>query len=102
MGNGKLSGAVLDSGPLIHLTEIGCLRFLNIFDILYVAHAVWLETVGKSRISQNELPKETDIQQVLLSPPEVTQFVQENGLIELHAGEQECFICAEKGAYLLC
>lgn len=44
MGTGEVNAAVADAGPLIHLTEIGCLPFLHIFDILHVPEAVWSET----------------------------------------------------------
>lgn len=33
VGTGEVNAAVADAGPLIHLTEIGCLPFLRIFDI---------------------------------------------------------------------
>ena len=46
MGAGELRAAV-DAGPLIHLTDIGCLRFLKSFDALYVPDAVRLETVAQ-------------------------------------------------------
>lgn len=45
MGTGELSIAVADAGPLIHLTEIGCLPLLRIFDALHIPDAVWSETV---------------------------------------------------------
>ena len=39
MGTGKLNTAVADAGPLIHLSEIGCLSVMCIFDI-FVTHAI--------------------------------------------------------------
>jgi len=35
VGTGELK-ATADAGPLIHLAEIGCLRFLNSFDVLHI------------------------------------------------------------------
>jgi hypothetical protein len=64
MGHGKLSSAVLDSGPLIHLTEIDCLRLLRIFHALCIPHAVWLETVGQNRVSEDRLAAEPNIHTV--------------------------------------
>jgi predicted nucleic acid-binding protein len=86
--------ASVDAGPLIHLTEIGCLRFLNGFDALHVPDAIWFETVSQDRISQTDLLNVKNIQRHTLSKPEVEEFVNENNLSALHAGEQEClFVC---------
>ncbi len=69
MGPGELKAAV-DAGPLIHLTEISCLRFLNSFDALYVPDAVWLETVAQSRISLTDLTNLKNIQRHSLAESE--------------------------------
>lgn len=101
MGDGELKAA-LDAGPLIHLAEIGCLRFLNIFDTLCVPYAVWLETVEQNRISRNDLSNLKNIQRYSLLKPEVSQFVKENNLSELQAGEREClFACLQRGISIL-
>lgn len=42
MGAGRLA-AVSDTGPLIHLAEIGCLPLLTIFEELHIPEGVWLE-----------------------------------------------------------
>jgi hypothetical protein len=34
VGIGKLTLAVADAGPLVHLSEIGCFSHLRIFDVL--------------------------------------------------------------------
>jgi hypothetical protein len=36
VGSGAANLAVVDAGPLIHLSEIGCLPLLRVFDILVV------------------------------------------------------------------
>lgn len=101
MGAGELKAAV-DAGPLIHLAEIDCLRFLNSFDVLHVPDAVWLETVAQGRISQTDLSNLKNIQRHSLAESEIEQFVKENSLSELHAGEQEClFVCLSKGISML-
>ena len=55
MGPGAVNVAVVDAGPLIHLTEIGCLSLLRIFDTLHIPDAVWSETVGQGRVSQGDV-----------------------------------------------
>lgn len=96
MGVGELK-ATTDAGPLIHLAEIGCLRFLNRFDALHVPDAVWLETVARGRISKTDLSNLQNIQRHSLAESEVEQFVEKNNLSELHAGEQECLhVCLSK------
>jgi len=55
MGFGAVNVAVVDAGPLIHLTEIGCLSLLRIFDILHIPDAVWSETVGQGRAPQDDV-----------------------------------------------
>ncbi len=43
-----MSEAVLDAGPLIHLSELDALDVLGDVDVLYVPDAVW-EEVGKNQ-----------------------------------------------------
>ena len=85
MGDGELK-ITADAGPLIHLAEIGCLRFLNRFDVLHVPDAVWLETVARGRISGADLAKLQNIQRHSLTESDVEQFADKNNLSELHAG----------------
>jgi predicted nucleic acid-binding protein len=102
VGDGELKEAVADSGPLIHLAEIGCLQLLCLFDILHVPRAVWLETVEQARLSERDLSAATNIQRYALPHSEVNQFVEENKITELHAGEREClFLCREKRIAIL-
>ena len=98
MGNGKLKAAVVDAGPLIHLAEIDCFRLLRAFGTLWVPHAVWLETAEQNRLSQYDLSEEPNILQYSAPQLDVTRFVKENSLTDLHAGEQEClYLCRERG-----
>jgi len=97
VGHGKLRPAVLDSGPLIHLAEIGCLRLLRIFESLCIPQAVWLETFGQNRISQNDLGAELNIQHYSVPRSELVNFIAKGNLTELHGGEQEClFLCQQR------
>lgn len=84
--------ATADAGPLIHLHEIGCLRFLNSFATLHIPDAVWFETVAQNRISQTDISELKNIQRHSLSKSEIAKFVHKNNLFELHTGEQECFL----------
>lgn len=102
MGAGKISTAVTDAGPLIHLTEIGRFRFLRVFDSLYIPDAVWSETVEQSRIPQSEILTLGTVQRYTVPPLQVVQFIQENGLEGLHAGEREClWLCRQIGVSIL-
>ena len=88
MGAGELK-ATTDAGPLIHLAEIGCLRFLNSFDALHVPDAVWLETVAQGRISRTDLSNLQNVQRHSLAESEVEQFVKQSaiktGLVNIYA-----------------
>lgn len=96
MGTGELKAAV-DAGPLIHLAEIGCLKFLSRFDELHIPEAVWLETVAQGRIAQTDLSILKNIQRHSANPLEIDKFVKENNLSRVHSGEQEClFVCLSK------
>jgi len=44
MGNGNLI-AVADAGPFIHLAEVNCPSFLNVFTRLHVPETVWSEII---------------------------------------------------------
>ena len=79
MGVEKIS-AVTDSGPLIHLTEIGCLQMLSIFGNLHVPEAVWEETVKRGRTSKEDFLKLSNVERHNLSQLDVTRFVERNNL----------------------
>jgi len=96
VGDGKLKEAVADSGPLIHLSEIGCLQLLSLFDRLYVPNAVWFETVERDRLSERELSSATNIQRHTLSHGHVEQFITKYKIAGLHSGEQECLLLAQE------
>ncbi|MCL0064854.1 hypothetical protein M1N44_00375 [Dehalococcoidia bacterium] len=101
MGTGGIS-AVSDAGPLIHLCEIDCLPLLRIFETLHIPDAVWLETVEQGRTSQADVLRLSNVQPHTLLQAEVTQFIVENSLEELHAGECEClYLCRQIGVPIL-
>jgi predicted nucleic acid-binding protein len=93
VGAGKLN-AVLDAGPLIHLSEIGCLRLLNHFDALHVPDAVWAETVERGRVAEADFAILKNIQRHRLNGFQVKDFIEKMNLQGLHAGDREClFVC---------
>jgi len=96
LGNGKLKPAVVDAGPIIHLKEIGCLSYLQLFPTLHIPDAVWSETVGHGRVLKEELTRLDNIQHHTLNNSDVERFIKDNGCEDLDAGEREClYLCRE-------
>ena len=96
MGNGKLKPAVVDAGPIIHLKEISCLSYLQLFPTLHIPDAVWSETVGHGRVLKEELTRLDNIQLHTLNNLDVERFIKDNGCEDLDAGEREClYLCRE-------
>lgn len=89
MGNERLV-AVTDSGPIIHLTEIGCLSVLNIFDSLHVPDAVWAETVEYGRILPTDILRLSNLKRHSFPDDDITVFIKNYNIHELHSGECEC------------
>ena len=89
MGDERLNVAVADAGPLIHLAEIDCLFLLTVFENLHIPEAVWGETVGQSRVSEQALLNSVTIQRQVLDPSHLASFIQGNRLAFLQEGEQE-------------
>jgi predicted nucleic acid-binding protein len=101
VGVGKLS-AVIDSGPLIHLTEIGCFQILSIFASLHIPEAVWSETVECGRAPIENFVKLSNIERHNLSQSDVTRFVEKSNLKNLHSGEREClYLCNHMNVSIL-
>jgi predicted nucleic acid-binding protein len=101
VGSGRLT-AVTDAGPLIHLTEIGCLHILSIFGNLHVPEAVWVETVESGRTSSEDFLKLSKVERHNIPQSNVTWFVEKNNLKDLHSGECEClYLCKQIGVPIL-
>lgn len=101
MGAGGIN-AVSNAGPLIHLTEIDCLPLLRFFETLHIPEAVWSEAVEQWRVPQADVLRLGNVQRHTLSQAKVTQFIGENSLEELHAGECEClYLCQQLGVPIL-
>jgi predicted nucleic acid-binding protein len=96
VGAGGVSAAVVDAGPLIHLTEIGGLALLRLFDVLHVPHAIWTETVGRGRVREADLVGLSNVHRHILLPADVARFVHEHSLETLQAGDTEClYLCQQ-------
>ena len=98
MGLGGVNSVVADAGPLIHLSEIGRLSFLRIFDIVHIPDAVWSETVELGRVEKDDIGRLAIARRHTLPRPQVTHFRQRRGLDDLQDGECEClFLCQQIG-----
>ncbi|MFH1146736.1 MAG: hypothetical protein V1736_03415 [Pseudomonadota bacterium] len=94
MGDGKVSIAVADAGPFIHLAEIQCLPLLRVFDVVHIPDAVWLETIGHRRLSQEDVVRLGIFQRQDVPQTEVVRFAQEQGCGDLQDGELEgLYLC---------
>jgi predicted nucleic acid-binding protein len=86
--------AVIDAGPLIHLSELGVLPLLRVFGELHVPQAVWAETAGQERVAAADLLDLDILIQHSVASSDVDHFVQAHSLSALHVGEQAClFLC---------
>ena len=91
MGPGRLA-AVADTGPLIHLAEVGCLPLLTIFEALHIPERVWREADRPASIRE-EL---RFAMRHTLQAEEVESFTADHGLQRLQAGERESlFLCSQ-------
>lgn len=96
MGHESINVSVADAGPVIHFAEIGCLSLLGVFECVHIPEAVWIETVGLSRVVEHELLEKANVQRHDLDRLKVDQFITENELSFLQYGEKESlFLCKQ-------
>lgn len=91
MGSARVA-AVADTGPLIHLAEIGCLHLLAIFEELHIPEGVWLEADRPATIRE-ELTSSTIH---VLAKDEIASFTACQNLERLQAGERESLLLCFK------
>lgn len=97
MGPGRLA-AVADTGPLIHLAEVGCLPLLSIFEALHIPEGVWREADRPATIREEI----RFAQRHTLEIEEVESFSAHHGLEKLQAGERESLLlCSQLGVPVL-
>jgi predicted nucleic acid-binding protein len=93
MGIGRLS-VVADTGPILHLAEVGCLELLDVFDRIHIPEAVSQELDRQGQAFHSEIAALSAIQQHVPLQNAVLQFVSANHLEDLHFGEREClYLC---------
>jgi predicted nucleic acid-binding protein len=90
VGARSISAAVVDADPFIHLSEIGGVALLGLFEVLHLPDTVWSETVGRGRVRPADLLGLSAIHRHALLSAEVSPFVQEHGFETLQAGDIEC------------
>ena len=98
MGTEEIKVAVADAVPLIHLSEIGGLTLLHVFDAIHIPYAVRLE-ISEHR---KNISKEIHITSHNLPEAQISKFTNEERLEKLHSGEIEClYLCKQKGLPIL-
>lgn len=102
MGAKRVKAAVADSGPLIHLEEIGSLSLLRLFEQLHIPQTVWSEATHRDRVAETSLLELDNIERQFPAQKELAVFVQNKGLQTLHAGECESlFVCHQTNVPLI-
>jgi hypothetical protein len=88
LGAGEVAGAIVDSGPLIHLHEARCLPLLDVVAPLHALEEVWREVAAHGG------PPETDLLSIGLGrephPVDIESFIETADLGRLDRGEREC------------
>jgi predicted nucleic acid-binding protein len=94
VGLGRVNAAVVNTGPLLHLAEIDGLTLLQVFDLLHIPDAVWAEAMRQGRLAHAEVERLGNVQRATVLQAEVTQFIREHRLEDLHLGECQClYLC---------
>ena len=99
MGARRISAAVVDAGPFIHLAEIGGLGLLGIFEALHVPDTIWSETVGRGRVQMADVVGLSSLHRHSLPSGEVFQFMQEQSLEALKLGTPNVSTSVSSSAY---
>lgn len=102
MGNKSGPTAIADTGPLIHLFEIGHLSLLQVvFSSISIPQAVWDESVVAGRIPAGDL-EAILAQRVLVSADQLLEVTALPEIAGLQRGELECLaLCRSRIINLL-
>lgn len=79
--------AVSNSGPLIHLAQIGKFKVLNIFSKIYLPEEVYQEVNTKDEPGQKELKEAKNIQICKVSRKDVKSIEEKLTGLKVHKGE---------------
>lgn len=87
---------VSDTGPLIHLSEIGCINLLNNFQMIYVPESVHGEYYKHKKANDPDFFELKNITITKVQIEEVSAFINNHGLSNLHSGERDClYLCQD-------
>ncbi len=93
---------VSDTGPLLHLSEIGCINFLNVFEKVIVPTSVRQEYLKHEASDTPEIFSLKNIKNAIADIDEVQKFIAKYNLNNLHSGEIEClFLCKRNSINIL-
>lgn len=99
MGDAELTVAVADTGPIIHLNEIGCMPLLLLFDSIEIPDAVWAEAVEPGRVPEADLLALANLTRRHVHDHAVARFIAQGGLDDLHRAECEALLlCRQTGS----
>ncbi|NOZ61243.1 MAG: hypothetical protein GXO74_06140 [Calditrichaeota bacterium] len=93
MGIKKMS-VVSDTGPLLHLSEIGCAQLLLQFKKIYTPESVCDEYEKHKRTSDADVLNFKNVKHISVKESKLKDFIRQYNLGELHLGETEClYLC---------
>ena len=96
MGIKKIS-VVSDTGPLIHFSEIGCIKLMSQFKQIFIPDSVRQEyEKHKINIEPDVLFFE-NIKKISVKSEKRKKFINEHQIEKLHLGETEClYVCRSR------
>jgi len=87
---------VADTGPLIHLSEIGCINLLKNFQMIHVPESVHGEYYKHKKENDPDFFELKNIKITIVQPEKVSDFIEKHGLSNLHSGERDClYLCQD-------
>lgn len=95
MGFGNLT-VVADTGPFLHLTEIGCIDFFNVFEKIIVPTSVRQEYLKHKESITPDFFNLKNIENEIADLDEIQKFKKKYNLNKLHSGEIECLYFCKK------
>lgn len=87
---------VSDTGPLLHLSEIGCINLLKYFDNIFIPESVRFEYYKHKKRSDPDVFELNNIELRKVQDTKVKNFIETQNLFNLHAGEKDClYLCSK-------
>jgi hypothetical protein len=91
LGPGEVAGAIVDSGPLIHLFEAGCLQLLGVFMPAGAPDEVWHEVASLGHPPEADLPSIGLVREP--HPADLGAFIEGESLQRLDRGSKNASGC---------